>query len=208
MWITRTTKTGAKNIAVQVVRREYQQTIIVKHIGTAHNSNELTILQKQAETYILENSGISPLFPALFGREKQQTITEVEQIVNRLEVIKTNHAFTHTFLSFFYTHLGFTSFESNLLRDLVIMRIVEPCSKRHSLELLKEYFSINYGRTNMHKKLSEIIKQKETLEKIAVLYAKKHLGFDFSIVFYDVTTLYLTRITKFTITNKVDLTSQ
>lgn len=190
MWITRTTKTGAKNTAVQVVRREHQQTIIVKHIGTAHNSNELQILQKQAETYILENLDIHPLFPELFRKEKQQTIAEVEQIVNRLEVIKTNHTFTHTFLSFFYDYLGFTSFKSNLLRDLVIMRIVEPCSKLHSLELLKEYFSISYGRTNMHKKLSEIIKQKETFEKIAVLYAKKHLDFDFSIVFYDVTTLY------------------
>jgi len=190
MWITRTTKTGAKNTAVQVVRREHQQTIIVKHIGTAHNSNELQILQKRAETFILENSGINPLFPELFGKEKQQTIIEVEQIISRLEVVKTNHTFTHTFLSFFYDYLGFASFKSNLLRDLVIMRIVEPCSKLRSLELLKEYFSINYGRTNMHKKLSEMVKQKETLEKIAVLYAKNHLDFDFSIVFYDVTTLY------------------
>jgi len=181
MWITRTTKTGAKNTAVQVVRREHQQTIIVKHIGTAHNSNELQILQKRAETFILENSGINPLFPELFGKEKQQTIIEVEQIISRLEVIKTNHTFTHTFLSFFYDYLGFASFKSNLLRDLVIMRIVEPCSKLRSLELLKEYFSINYGRTNMHKKLSEMVKQKETLEKIAVLYAKNHLDLIFQL---------------------------
>jgi transposase len=190
MWITRTTRTGAGNTAVQVVRREHQQTIIVKHIGTAHNPDELLILQKQAEKYIFENSGANPLFPELFGKEKQQTIIEVEQIVNRLEVIKINHTFAHTFLSFFYAYLGFTSSQSDLLRDLVIMRIIEPCSKLRSLELLKEYFSISYGRTTMHKKLSEMTKQKETFEKVAVLYAKKHLDFDFSIVFYDVTTLY------------------
>lgn len=190
MWITRTTKTGAKNTAVQVVRREHQQTIIVKHIGTAHDSDELISLQKKAEKYIFENSAINPLFPELFGKEKQQTIVEVEQVVNNLEVIKTNHTFAHTFLTFFYAYLGFTSFKSNLLRDLVIVRIIEPCSKLRSLELLKEYFSISYGRTNMHKKLSEMIKQKESLEKIAVSYAKKYLDFDFSIVFYDVTTLY------------------
>jgi len=96
MWITQTAKTGAKNTAVQVVKREHQQTIIVKHIGTAHNSEELLSLQKQTEKYILENSGINPLFPELFGKEKQQTINEVEQMVNNLEVIKTNHTFIHT----------------------------------------------------------------------------------------------------------------
>ena len=190
MWITRTTKTGAKNTAVQIVRREHQQTIIVKHIGTARNSDELLILQKQAEKYIFENSGVNPLFPELFGKEKQQTIIEVEHVVNNLEVVKTNHTFAHTFLTFFYAYLGFTSSKSNLLRDLVIIRIIEPCSKLHSLELLNEYFSIHYGRTTMHEKLSEMIKQKETFEKIAVSYARKHLNFDFSIVFYDVTTLY------------------
>jgi len=46
MWITRTTKTGAKNTAVQVVKREHQQTIIIKHIGTAHNSEELLNLER------------------------------------------------------------------------------------------------------------------------------------------------------------------
>ena len=190
MWITRTTKTSAGNTAVQVVKREHQQTIIVKHIGTAHNVDELLLLQKQAEKYILDKSGVKPLFPELFGRTKQQTIVEVEQIVNRLDVIKTNHTFAHIFLSFFYAYLGFTSSKYDLLRDLVIMRIIEPCSKLHSLELLKEYFSIHYGRTTMHKKLSEMLRQKKAIEEKAVLYAKKQLGFDFSIVFYDVTTLY------------------
>jgi transposase len=42
----------------------------------------------------------------------------------------------------------------------------------------------------LYKCLENIQQQKEQIEQIAIAYAKKHLAFDFSLVFYDVTTLY------------------
>ena len=157
MWKTRTTKIASGNTSVQVVRREHQRTIIVKHIGTARNPDELRILQKQAETYIFNESGANPLFPELFGKEKQQMTIAVEEVVHRLAVTKTTHAFAHTFLSFFYAQINFASVKNDLLRDLAIMRIIEPSSKRRSLELLQKYFFIHYGRTTMHQKLSAML---------------------------------------------------
>jgi transposase len=190
MWKVRTTKTGSGNTAVQVVRREHQRTIIVKHIGTASNEDALFMLKKEAERFIFNKSGANPLFPELFGSARRQTLAEVEQAVDRLDVAKSTHGFAHMFLSFFYDLIGFPSLKDDLLRDLAVIRIIEPASKRRSLELLKKYFSIHYGRTTLHKKLPLLLAHKTVVEKAAVSYAKQHLGFDFSILFYDVTTLY------------------
>lgn len=196
MWKLRTTKTGSGNTAVQVVRREHQRTIIVRHIGTARSKDDLLKLQKQAEIYIRNKSGLNPLFPEFFGLTQQQSITEVAQVINRLDADKAFHMFAYTFLSFFHDRLGFAALKNYLLRDLAIIRIIEPCSKLHSLELLEKYFSLHYGRTTLHLKLPDILALKENIETITVAYAKKYLGFDFSIVFYDVTTLYIEGFTE------------
>ncbi len=196
MWKVRKTKTGSRNTAVQVVRREHQRTIIIKHIGTARNEDELRLLRKQAERYILTESGINPLFPELFGQEKQLTLSDVQDVFNRLDGDRAYHSFAHIFLSWFYDRLGFTSLKNNLLRDLAFIRIVEPCSKRRSLELLDKYFALHYGRTNMHQQLPGILKQKEAIERITIAFARKQYAFDCNIVFYDVTTLYYESFTE------------
>ena len=49
----RTTKTASGKIAVQVVRREHQKTIVVKHFGSANNSAELKKLRTLADQYII-----------------------------------------------------------------------------------------------------------------------------------------------------------
>ena len=70
------------------------------------------------------------------------------------------------------------------------MRIIEPASKERTRELLREYFSITCSNNKLYNGLHSLLKRKEMIEGAAVSYAKKHLSFDFSIVFYDVTTLY------------------
>src|SRR6185312_7939604 len=196
MWKVRTTKTGSGNTAVQIVRREHQRTIIVKHIGTAKTEDELKTLYQLAENYIRDKTGLMPLFPTLFGQENPLTQTVVEQVINRLDGQNAYHTFAHTFLSYFYHRLGFIELKNDLLRDLSLIRIIEPCSKRRSLLLLGKYFALHYGRTTMQQSLAEILKQKDRIEALAVSFARKEYAFDFSIVFYDVTTLYYESFTE------------
>src|SRR4030043_2225904 len=74
--------------------------------------------------------------------------------------------------------------------DLVIIRIVEPASKLHSLELLDEFFGIKYLRKDFYRYLPEFILLKDKTESKVLTLAKNEFDFDFSLVFYDVTTLY------------------
>ncbi len=56
--------------------------------------------------------------------------------------------------------------------------------------LLEKYFDISYKKTTAFRGLETLVDLKEEAQKIAIAYAKKNFNFDFSLVFYDVTTLY------------------
>lgn len=185
MYRVRTTKTASFKTAVQIVHRGSHKIKVVKHIGTGSNADEVKKLVEKAHRYIIQTSNTKPLFPEIFRTGKDNTV-----IVDDLEFTNTYHSFAYEFLSYFYGRCGFEKLNNDLLKDLAIMRIIEPCSKLHAVFLLKEYFGKQYGKTVMYEKLPKMKDLKAECEKYAVAYAKEYLSFDFSLVFYDVTTLY------------------
>ncbi len=185
MFRVRTTKTGSKNTAVQVVEKGNHRVKVVKHIGTARSDEQLQELLEKAQKYIIQTSNTAPLFPEMSEVKRDQSVDPDD-----LEFTNTYHFFAYEFLSFFYERCGFEELNNDLLKDLAIMRIIEPSSKLRSIALLKEYFGKQYGKTVMYEKLAKMKLLREEAEKYAVSYAQKHLSFDFSLVFYDVTTLY------------------
>jgi len=183
----RTTKTGSGNTAVQVVYGQNRRIKVVKHLGSARNEKELKQLVALADQFILACAPTPPLFPEVFGADTQKHhLVSVEN----LSFINTYHTFAHEFLSRFYAINGFAALNNALLRDLAFMRIIEPASKLRSVELFNQYFGDTYTRNTLYKGLPEIRPLKPVAEQAAVAYAKENLGFDFSVVFYDVTTLY------------------
>lgn len=183
----RTTKTASGNTAVQVVTRSHQQTKIVKHIGSATSEKEQKELMDLANQYILTHDPAQPLFPEILGGNTQnQHVVAIEN----LQFTKTYHSFAYEFFSGFYAMNGFDVLNNPLLKDLAMMRLIEPASKLRSTQLIKTYFDRTYPINRVYEGLGEIRLLKKEIETIAVSYAKAQLGFDFSLVFYDVTTLY------------------
>ena len=183
----RTTKTGSGKTAVQVVFRKEGKTNIIKHIGTAQDIKDLKSLRKLAEQFIFEKGKQTLLFPEAFGQvNSQYDLVSLKY----LSVSGITHKFAHEFLSAFYKLNGFEALDNKLIKDLAIVRIIEPTSKLRSLLLLKKYFAIKHSESTLYKNIGKIGKLKNKVEKEATDYAKRHLSFDFSIVFYDVSTLY------------------
>ncbi len=182
----RTTKTASGNTAVQVVERLHHKTKIIKHIGSARDKQALEDLLQLAHQYIREQNRTPPLFPQFLPETKQQYLIAVEN----LEFLKTYHHFAYEFFTCFYERGGFHTITNRLLKDLAIIRLIEPASKITSLTLLKEYFGISHGHDTLYNNLRFLNKQKDEIEQKAINYAKKYFSFDFSLVFYDVTTLY------------------
>lgn len=56
--------------------------------------------------------------------------------------------------------------------------------------MLKEYFGITHRRQSFYESLPKFVRLKDAAEKLAVERAKEEFNFDFSLIFYDVTTLY------------------
>ena len=70
------------------------------------------------------------------------------------------------------------------------IRILEPASKLRSIELLEQYFGIQHHRQRFYDLAPQWLNLKNDVEKKVVEFAKKHYGFSYDLLFYDVTTLY------------------
>lgn len=185
MYHIRTTKTSSSATAVQVVKYENRKMIIAAHIGSAHNPEELTFLKKSAILWIEKKSKQFSLFP-------QSTSCNNNFIqLDKCQYVGVRYGFIYEILMRVIKHFSFCSLtDKKMFVDLVIVRIIEPASKLRSLELLNEFFGIKYPRKNFYRYLPEFILLKSKTESKVLAVAKNEFNFDFSLVFYDVTTLY------------------
>lgn len=182
MYFVRTTKTASGATAVQIVRYKQRKKIIVKHIGSAHTEDELASLKQNANDWIEKESRQQRLFP-------KQTQAKTLISIDKCKYIGFRYAFIYEVLSEIFRLFRLDS-TTQLLRDLSLIRIIQPASKLESLELLAEYFGKIYQRADLYRNIPAFVASKEDIEKKFIAVARNHFHFNFSIVFYDVTTLY------------------
>ena len=182
MFHIRTIKTSSGNTAVQVVRYKKRKRIIVKHIGSARNKNQLERLKEEGRMWIERVTKQQTLFPEA---TKPQFI-ELKEI----QYLGFRYGLLYESLNEICKHFNFHWLRSKLLLDLVIARISQPGSKIQSLEFLKEFMGIEHSRRELYRQIPMILKSRNTVESKILEIAKKEFAFDFSLVFYDVTTLY------------------
>lgn len=183
MYKIRVVRTSSGASAIQVIRYENRKRIVYKHIGSAHTSDDLQALKDIAKSVIDEASKQLALFES---EKKTNKFISLEQS----EFLGVHYLFLYESLSSVYTQIGLDSVGNKFLMDLVIIRIVEPASKVRSIELLEEYFGIRHRRQNYYKSIHDWVDLKSNFENIITAFAQKEYGFDYNLVFYDVTTLY------------------
>lgn len=185
MYHIRTTQTSSSAIAVQAVRYENRKLIVLAHFGSAHNSEELAALKKTAAAWIEKESRQHSLFPQI--KPVNSNLIRLDQY----QYLGVRYGFMYEVLKRVVKHFGFCRLtDKKMLADLVIIRIIEPASKLHSLELLNDFFNIAYSRRDFYRSLSNFVLLKDKTESKVLALAKQEFNFDFSLVFYDVTTLY------------------
>lgn len=186
MFSVRKTKTASGATAIQVVRYANRKTIVCVHIGSTHNQAEIDVLKQQARRWIEKATQQTTLFPPTQEQKKETVL-----VLNKTQYLGVRYTFMYELLSKLLHRLSFHTLDNQLLLDLVIMRIIHPASKLESLELLSEMFGIVYHRGHVYEAIASCASFKERVEKNVMQFAKQHFAFDFSIVFYDVTTLYV-----------------
>ncbi len=181
----RTTKTGSNSTAVQVVRIVSGDTKIIKHIGSAKNNQELILLKRQAEKYLKDYTGQFDLFSTQKTGKENHIIQSAHS-----RCIGIKYRLLYKVFQQLFKLLEFDQLKNQLLLDLVIMRIIEPSSKIQAIRFLKEIFEITYSKSNVFREINSYPDLKEKVEEKVINFAKNNLNFDFTVVFYDVTTLY------------------
>lgn len=178
----RKVRTASGAIAVQLMRHAQGKRTIVRHIGSAHSDEELTVLYQEAEIVREQLS----LQPSLFsiGEKSSKLLHE-----DHLQLASITHRFAYTALKKCSQLCGL-EFLHTLYQDLALMRIVEPASKLRTIELLAKYFEISYAERSVYRLLPKLLEYKNSIEDAAYHTAKVHFEESFALVLYDVTTLY------------------
>jgi transposase len=184
MFYVRTVKTASSSTAVQVIRYQNRKRIIVKHIGSARTQEELDSLKQTAKTWIDRESKQQHLFPV----EKKTASTLIP--VDKMRNLGFRYTFSYEVLTQIFHLMRLQELKNHFFLDLVFIRVVQPASKLESLEFLSELFGITHTRADFYRNIPAFVSLKETVEKSVIDFAQKQFAFDFSIVFYDVTTLY------------------
>ena len=182
MYHIRTTKTASGSTAVQVVRYQDRKKIIVVHIGSAHDTNELVDLKSIAASWIEK----AAQQPSLFKASLPSRLVPLD----KCRYLGFRYGLAYETLQKLFLIFKFHLLKAPLLVDLVAARIIEPGSKLQSLKFLAECLGINYSRRDLYRQLPAFLTLQQPVEASVLSIARKEFCFDFSFVFYDVTTLY------------------
>jgi len=181
------TASGAK--AIQVVDYRGKRAIIRKHIGSAKTKEDLSFLTDLARQWIVQSSGQQSLLPER---------TDDDVLLGKYRYRGFRYGLTQEVIQQMFTTLGLGNVggkTGKMLLDLVLIRVVEPASKRESQRLLSAFFGIQYDLTAIYRSLTEFSRLKDAVEKQLIAFAQKRLDFNFSFVLYDITTLYFETFT-------------
>lgn len=175
-----TTASGAS--AVQIVRYVNRRRVLVKHVGSGHSAEEIQALLVTAEEWIGRYTHQLSVFPENF----ESNIFRLEDC----EYLGFYYRFLYEVLVHLQQQIGYTQLEAPMLNDLVTIRVMEPASKLRSIELIETYFGIRHRRQSFYEAAPRWLEFKHKIEELTVGFAEKEFSFDYSLVFYDVTTLY------------------
>ena len=178
----RKTPTASGATAVQVVRYEGKRRTVVKHIGSARDEDALAVLVSEAEQYIESHDAQLSLFT---DAEPQSQLVDLSKV----RLVNVTHTYARRALLACADLCGLGELPL-LYRDLALMRIIEPTSKLQTIELLHQYFEVKYAQRTVYRLVPKLITHKADIETAAIDLVRRDFKESFSLVLYDVTTLY------------------
>jgi hypothetical protein len=180
MAYVRTVKTASGAIAVQIVWSTRRGSRRIEHLGSAHDDGELEALKAAGRQRLAEGQGALDLGLDTTGVDGEP-----------LEIVGSKASRLWDALCRAYQALGFDTATGGdeVLRDLVLARIIEPTSKADSLRVLSEAGVEPVDYRTVTRRLRVIAKPAVRQALSAACAAHAGLG-PASLVLYDVSTLY------------------
>jgi len=162
-----------KSTCFQIGEKVYGKFKLLKHVGCATTDTEIEILQLKAKSELQE----------LNFKNQLELFPEIKKSL-KAKLINWHITGYHLVFGKVYDAIGFPD---NILRDLVVARIVYPRSKDATVRYLQNYLGISVHRDRVYRFLDTL--KKEELTSIAYKFVTLK-NKEISLIFYDVTTLH------------------
>ena len=188
----RKVKTRENHIAIQVVDYVNGRREILEHIGTGTTEEDVKNLEEKGYLWIQEKSNHGP---PLF---KEKTIDENEIFNRDYTYLGLKLNFAYELIDNLIQRFDFHLHLPKIIQELLIAQVLESGSKRHLIRYLEEKMQVIINDTRVYEWFPIYDDNlRINLQKEAVNIAKTELGFNFSFVLYDVTTLYFESFEKY-----------
>lgn len=177
-------KNKSGSISVQVIDKSSGSYDVYKTIGSSSDANEIIHLVALAKREILLATGQTAInFSPL------QELTFIDTFVNQIESISLKGP--ELILGKLYKDIGFDVLNEDLLKHLVITRLVYPVSKLKTTDYLFKYQGEQISVDSIYRYLDKLHNsQIATVKEISYKHTCKLLGDKLTVLYYDVTTLY------------------
>jgi transposase len=180
-------RNASGSISVQILQKVDRKNKLIQTVGSSKDLDEIEVLYQEAFKLIpqLTKQPTLDLFPS----ESNENI--FDSFVKSLSNNSIVCIGPELIIARLFEYIGFSTIvDDELLKHLVVTRLINPGSKLKVIEYLKRYRNIDIDIMKIYRFMDKFhLKYKDKIEQIAFNYTKKVLG-EVTVVFYDVTTLY------------------
>ncbi len=168
-------------VSIQVIDKSTGYYRVIKTLGSSKHAEKINQLYIQGKEYIKTFQGQKTL------NFQDKDFTEI--VKNSITGISIEGV--HLLLGKIYSDIGFDGLNSELLKQLVLIRLSHPASKLKTSQYLRRYFSADISEDKIYRYLDLLYKEhKDIIQQISYQHTLKILNGIVSVVFYDVTTIY------------------
>lgn len=180
-------RNASGSVSVQIIEKVDRKNRVIQTIGSSKDIDEIEVLYQEALKLIpqLTKQPVLNLFP----EEDNENI--VDSFVKNLSTNSIVCIGPELVIARLFDSIGFSNIvDDELLKHIVVTRIIHPGSKLKVIEYLKRYRNIDIDNMKIYRFMDKFnVKYKEEIEQVAFSHTKKVLG-AITVLFYDVTTLY------------------
>lgn len=193
---------------VQSIRKGERVTQkIIRHIGVAHDEDELEKLKLLAESIRMKLEAGSQQF--LFKPEEivklgesKKPYKDSDYLVNVKNLVEEQRLISgiHDVYGKLFSNLGYEKVMARpgrnkmavrIFTDIVLARIANPASKMASVDMLEEDFGVTIDLDKVYRMMDKLdTAALERLKKITYQNTLNLLGSKIEVIFYDATTIY------------------
>jgi transposase len=169
-------------VSVQVIDKSRGKYKVVKTIGSSKDPSEIERLILEGKRYAQDQMGLQQID----FTDHKKIFNDVLSSINSYKLVGIQYV-----LGKIYEDVGFGQVKEDLLKDLVLYRLVYPKSKLKTTEYLYRYEQKSYSEDDIYRFMDKLYsKHKELVQQISFNHTLKVLDGAIHAVFYDVTTIY------------------